>query len=103
MVLFYEETPDELYECTQQELAKRLYKLTKFSSMTKGNRSYGSCTFRHHQEARPAKELKPKGRTWKVGEAYRPIISLLHTQLNAYVEGFDFELSVTGTVQFKHG
>lgn len=34
MVLFYEETPEELYECTQQELAKRLYKLTKFSSMT---------------------------------------------------------------------
>ncbi len=102
MVLFYEETPEELYECTQQELAKRLYKLTKFSSMTTGNSSYGSCTFRHHQEARPAKELKPKGGTWKVGEAYRPIISLLHTQLNAYVEGFDFELSVTGTVRFKH-
>ena len=36
------------------------------------------------------------------GEAYRPLISLYHTQLNAYVEGFDFELSVTGTVRFKH-
>ena len=102
MVLFYEETPEELYECTQQELAKRLYKLTKFSSMTTGNNSYGLCTFRHHQEARPAGELKPKGGAWKAGEAYRPLISLYHTQLNAYVEGFDFELSVTGTVRFKH-
>ena len=102
MVLFYEETPEELYECTQQELAKRLYKLTKFSSMTTGNNSYGLCTFRHHREARPAGELKSKNGTWKVGEAYRPIINLLHTQLNAYVEGFDFELSVTGTVRFKH-
>ena len=103
MVLFYEKTPEELHDCTQQELAKRLYKLTKFSSMTKGNRSYGLCTFRHHQEARPAGELDSKGTAWKAGEAYRPIISLYHTQLNAYVEGFDFELSVTGTVQFKHG
>lgn len=102
MVLFYEETPEELYDCTQQELAKRLYKLTKFSSMTTGNNSYGLCTFRHHREARPAGELKSKNGTWKVGEAYRPIINLLHTQLNAYVEGFDFELSVTGTVRFKH-
>lgn len=102
MVLFYEETPEELYDCTQQELAKRLYKLTKFSSMTTGNNSYGLCTFRHHREARPAGELKPKGGAWKAGEAYRPLISLYHTQLNAYVEGFDFELSVTGTVRFKH-
>ena len=101
--IFYEKTPEELHDCTQQELAKRLYKLTKFSSMTKGNRSYGLCTFRHHQEARPAGELDSKGTAWKAGEAYRPIISLYHTQLNAYVEGFDFELSVTGTVQFKHG
>ena len=102
MVLFYEETPEELYECTQQELAKRLYKLPTSSSMTTGNNSYGLCTFRHHREARPAGELKSKNGTWKVGEAYRPIINLLHTQLNAYVEGFDFELSVTGTVRFKH-
>jgi CRISPR-associated endonuclease Csn1 len=38
---------------------------------------------------------------WKIGEAYRPLIGILHTQLNAYVEGDDFELTVTGEIKFK--
>ena len=58
---------------------------------------------KHHQEARPAGELKAKNGVWKIGEPYRPIIGLYHTQLNAYVEGYDFELTVTGELKFKHG
>lgn len=101
MVLFYENTPEELHECTQRELAKRLYKVTGFSTLTVSNNSYGRFTLKHHQEARPAGELKAKSGVWKIGEAYRPVISLLHTQLRAYVEGYDFTLSVTGEIRFK--
>lgn len=102
MVLFYQDSPEELYEASLKELTKRLYKLTKFSSMTSGNNRYGTLVFRHHQEARPAGELKAKNGVWKIGEEYRPLISLYHTQLNALVEGYDFTLSVTGEITFKH-
>lgn len=102
MVLFYENSPEELYDCSKRELAKRLYKLTKFSTLRNGNNSYGTLVFRHHQEARPASELKPKSGVWKIDEEYRPLIILYHTQLNALVEGSDFELTVTGEIIFKH-
>lgn len=103
MVLFYEKSGEELHECSPKDLTKRLYKLTKFSTQTSKNNRYGTLVFRHHQEARPAGELKQKNGEWKTGEAYRPLISILHTQLNAYVEGYDFELTVTGELKFKHG
>ncbi len=103
MVLFYENSPEELYECSKAELAKRLYKVTGMSTLTvQGTWSYGSLTLRHHQEARPAGDLKAKNGVWKIGEAYRPVIGLYHTQLNAYIEGYDFTLTVAGEVQFKH-
>ena len=102
MVLFYENTPAELYECSRKELAKRLYKVTGMSTLTVANNSYGRMSLKHHQEARPAGELKAKNGEWKQNEEYRPVISLLHTQLNAYVEGYDFELTITGEIKFKH-
>lgn len=103
MVLFYEHTPAELHECSVRELAKRLYKITGFSTLTTKGNSYGRLTLKHHQEARPAGELKAQSGAWKIGEAYRPVIGILHTQLHAYVEGCDFELTVTGEIVFKHG
>lgn len=102
MVLFYEKSPEELYECSKAELVKRLYKVTGFSTLTVGNNTYGRFTFKHHQEARPAGEIKAKNGAWKIDEDYRAAIGLLHTQLNVFVEGYDFELSVTGEIIFKH-
>ncbi|MDE6710957.1 MAG: CRISPR-associated protein Csn1, partial [Alistipes sp.] len=75
LVLFYEKSPEELYECSQAELAKRLYKVTGMSTLTLQQKYfYGTLTFKHHQEARPAGELKAKNGSWKVGEEYRPVI-----------------------------
>lgn len=104
MVLFYEKSPEELHECSQAELAKRLYKVTGMSTLTLQQKYfYGTLTFKHHQEARPAGELKAKDGTWQSGEEYRPVVRMLHTQFNAYVEGYDFELTVAGELKFKHG
>lgn len=102
MVLFYENSAEELYDCTTAELTRRLYKVTGFSILNSGNNSYGRMTFKHHQEARPAGDLKAKNGLWKIGEDYRPAIQLLHTQFNMYVEGYDFDLTVTGEIKFKH-
>lgn len=102
MVLFYETSPEEFDECTKADLVKRLYKVTGFSTLTVGNNTYGRLTFKHHQEARSAGELKVKNGAWTIGEEYRPVILLLHSQLNILVEGYDFELTVTGEIKFKH-
>lgn len=103
MVLFYENSPEELYECSRAELSKRLYKVTGMSStIVQQKYRYGMMTLKYHQEARPAGELKEKKGEWKIGEQYRPVIVINHNQLNALVEGYDFELTVTGEIKFKH-
>lgn len=103
MVLFYEKSPSELYDCTKTELVRRLYKVTGLSSMTIQKRySYGVITLKHHSEARSSGELNIKKGVWETGEDYRPLISIYHTQINAYVEGYDFELTITGEIKFKH-
>ena len=103
MVLFYEQSADELRDCSKAELTKRLYKVTGMStSIVKQKYAYGMLTLRHHQEARPVGELKEKKGEWKIGEDYRPIIVINHNQLNALVEGYDFELTVTGEIKFKY-
>lgn len=101
MVLFYEKTRDELLSCSKEELAKRLYEMVGLSTLPQANRSYGVLKFRYHQEARPATELKFKNGEWKIGEEIRPQIVMLHTQFNACVEGYDFDLTVTGEIKFK--
>ena len=103
MVLFYENTPEEIYEADNTELKKRLYKVTGMSKQTvSGKWSYGIFTFKHHQEARPGVDLKEKKGEYKSGEEYRPIICMNHNQVKALVEGCDFELTVTGEVKFKN-
>ena len=106
MVLFYEKSPKELYECGVEELSKRLYKVTgmSVSTITQGGKKYdyGMVTCRYHLEARRSSDLKAKKGEWKLGEDYRPVIELSHKQFNAYVEGYDFDITSSGQVMFKH-
>lgn len=102
MVLFFENSPQELYECSPAELAKRLYKVTGLSSMTVQKKySYGVISFKSHQEARPANELKGRMGEWKIEDEYRPIISVYNTRLKCLVEGCDFYLSTSGHLSFR--
>ena len=99
MILFYENSPEELFDASQRELTKRLYKVVGLT--TKAYR-YGWITLKHHQEARQASVLKEETGAWKVNDPTKAKMSLLHTQFNALIEGYDFELSLTGEVKFKH-
>lgn len=102
MVLLYEQSPDELYTASQEQLAKRLYKVVGLSKMTINDKyHYGTISLRFHQEARMAKDLKSKSGKWKQGEEIRPIIGINHNQCNFMVEGKDFELSPIGKVKFN--
>lgn len=101
MVLFYEKSPKELYECSMEELSKRLYKIVGLASGSIGY-PYATILCRHHLESRKSSDLKAKNGTWKIGEDYRPVIKVLHTQINAYIEGQDFKLSLDGNIKFNH-
>ena len=106
MVLFYENSPKELYDCSVEELSKRLYKVIGLSSTTTvtGNKEYyfGRLDFRHHMEARRTSDLSLKKGSWKAGEDFRPLVGILHSQFSAYVEGYDFYITSAGQIKFKH-
>ena len=98
MVLFYEQSPAELYECSPRELAKRLYKMTSISTE-------GRAQFLFHQEARDQGAIKEEcGQGASTFNATHPApkLRLSYSNFNMYVEGYDFELSVTGKITFKH-
>lgn len=102
MVLFYENEKKELWDCSQEELAKRLYKVTGLSSQTIQKKyQYGCVSFKHCQEARPSSEIKASNGAWKNTDSFRPVINMLHTQLTVLVEGVDFELTTSGHITYK--
>lgn len=99
MVLLYEKTSEEIWEATSMELNRRLYKVVGLSSMTISGCSYATINMRHHEEARQSKEVKGKNGAYKQGEDLRASIIMLHTQINALVQGYDFEMSETGEIK----
>lgn len=102
MVLFYENSPKELLECSQKELAERLYKVVGLSSMTIQKKyNYGTISLKHHPEARPSTELQVTKGVWNNNQQYRALINLYHTQLSIMVEGVDFDVNVSGRIVFK--
>ena len=99
MVLLYEKNPKEVWTLSKQELQKRLYKVTGFSSFFAGTNPYGRIVLLFHQESRPSNEIKIKNGAFIQNEALRPAILLLHTQFKALVQGFDFEINDLGEIQ----
>ena len=98
MVLFYENSPEELYDCSRSELSKRLYKVT-------GMAADGRIKFTFHQEARDDKAISTEcGMGVSKVDVNTPVARLRLTlgSLNMYIEGYDFELTVTGEIKFKH-
>ena len=97
-VILYETSPEEIVFTDKADVSKRLYVITRliYSSDT------SKIVMRHHQEARMAKDVKPKNGAYINGEAYRGSIIMLHTQFNAMVEGIDFEINALGEITLKN-
>jgi CRISPR-associated endonuclease Csn1 len=101
MVLFYEKEKKELSACTQEELSRRLYKVTGLSSMTVQKKyHYGCVVLKHHQEAKAYTEIKASNGKWENEGTYRPMINMYHTQLTVMVEGYDFKMTTSGHIIF---
>ena len=98
MVLFYENTREEVYKATQKELRERLYKVTGISDKGK----YVYLTLRFHQESSLGTELKSTTGLWKKNSSYRPLIDQLsQNQCKFLVQGVDFDFSISGEVVFN--
>ena len=98
MVLFYEKSADELRDCSKAELTKRLYKVA-------GMAADGRVKFTYHQEARDDKAITAEcGNGISSVNVNAPVARLRLTvsNLNMFVEGYDFVLTVTGEIKFKH-
>lgn len=99
LVLFYENSPAELYDCSPKELTKRLYKVTAMAAE-------GRVQFLFHQEARDQKTLTSlygAGTSQFSQSNPSPKLRLSVSNFNMLVEGYDFELTVAGEIRFKHG
>ena len=98
MVLLYEKSPNEVWDASIVDNNKRLYKVVGLSAMRMKGRNvdYATIKLKHHEEARLSTELKSKNGAFKQGEELRPSIIMLHTQLNALVQGCDFEINELG-------
>lgn len=98
MVLFYENSPEELYDCPKSDLVKRLYKV---KSMAKE----GRITFIYHQDARADELVSAEcgmGFSKFEQNVQQAKLRLSVSNINAFVEGYDFALTVTGEIKFKH-
>lgn len=94
MVLFYENSPEEIYNSTIEELSKRLYKVS-------GLESDGRIKFQYHQIARVLSKSDFSAGQWTQGKELREGIRLGCNAINILIEGVDFELTTTGEIIFK--
>ena len=103
-VLFFEKTPEELYNLSQDSLSKRLYIVRKFEDS-------GRMTLRYHREARMATVLSKdlvaikKNKDGQSSIAYDKPHELLLISPKTYInnalfEGRDFIVSFDGKIQF---
>ena len=100
-VLLYEESPQELFSCSDAELSKRLYRVTGLSASENrqsGSHWYAAIELRHHMDISRTSALKSGEFT--VGEDYRPKIKLTQSNIKALIEGTDFRLSLSGKIEF---
>lgn len=103
MVLLYENSPEEVWNATKEELSRRLYKVIGLSSMTVSGHIYGIVILRFHKEARPSGDIKTKNGAYKQGEELRPGIVMLHSQIRALVQGRHFEINELGEIKQIEG
>ena len=87
--------------CMNSLLSALKYIYMHAAATYKNHNTYGIIKLRYHQEAKPSGELKFLNKSFKNREPSLPAMLLLHTQLNALVEGQDFDLDITGKITLK--
>ena len=92
MVLFYESSKDELKQLSHLELSNRLYKITQFENDSRIN-------LRHHAQGDADKNLIEESSLDFHKPAQKLRVRL--SNFKASVENIDFNISPSGTINFK--
>ena len=92
MLLLYENSPEEIWEGSQQERVKRLYKVV-------GMERDGRINMVYHQEARKSEEGKKGESSWSMANARTPKLRISYSKIHALVEGIDFSVDETGKLK----
>jgi CRISPR-associated endonuclease Csn1 len=90
LVLFWDNSPEELWDLDMPQLYKRLFKLTQFEAD-------GRVQARFHQVAKPDMDLKRDSSLSFVDVQEKVRIS--KGNLNILVEGYDFKLNILGQIE----
>lgn len=90
MVLFYENSPSEVYDASASDLSNRLYKIYSLESD-------GRIKFIHCQDAEGSSKDKT---TWD-NNCQRCKLRVTVNNLQILIAGVDFDLTVTGEIKFK--
>ena len=103
LVILWEKSPYEVWDLTQAEIIRRLYKIVGMSinRIKSGKKFYefGNIVLRHSQEASMSSELKTQDGEFNSDEKYIAQRKLSHNQLNALIEGIDFKLTPLGKIE----
>jgi|GEM_PF-3551423 len=105
-VLLYENTPEEIWNDTSPgNLGKRLYKTVGIFNKSESF-PYGRQTFQKHDETGFEKlasgeinRIDAKSAAFRSDDSNIPVRVLLHTQINALVEGIDFRMNHLGEIE----
>lgn len=106
MVILWENSPDEVWSISKNDIKRRLYKIIGLSNQRIIRKSgkvdeYATIVLRFHQEASPASKLKVEDGKFQIIEQFKAQRKMNHNQFNALVEGFDFTLSPIGRLTRK--
>jgi CRISPR-associated endonuclease Csn1 len=67
--------------------------------METSSNEFGRIVLTHSQEDRPSGEIKAQNGAYKSQELFRNKIIMLHTQIKALVEGYDFIINDIGEIK----
>jgi len=101
MVLLYENSPNEIWELSDNEKLERLFEITQLDKESNG------IKLLYHQEAREKKKITAfmglkKGMKGgkNIGKHMQfPWLKIGHNAFDALVEGYDFKISVIGEIE----
>lgn len=92
MVILYDKNPKEVWEADMKYRQSRLYKIVKIEKN-------GRIELVHHQEARPAKDLKPLTAAYDYDGALKPRMRISYSKFKALTQGRDFEINDLGEIR----
>ncbi|HYQ56213.1 MAG TPA: HNH endonuclease domain-containing protein, partial [Draconibacterium sp.] len=104
MVILWEESPEEVWDISKEDVKRRLYKIVGLSTQRIVRPSgkideYATIVMRFHQEAISASDLKTQDGIFEKNENYKAQRKMNHNQFNALIEGVDFKITPLGELK----